>query len=59
MVGATRSVGIARQIARIVHRDQLDKAGRPYFDHVERVDLAAGREPSTDQHRHVALWDLS
>jgi len=22
-----------------------------------RTDLAAGREPSTDQHRHHALWD--
>jgi hypothetical protein len=22
-----------------------------------RVDLAAGREPNTDQHRHEALWD--
>lgn len=22
-----------------------------------RIDLAAGREPSTTQHRHSALWD--
>lgn len=22
-----------------------------------RADLAAGREPSTNQHRHSALWD--
>ncbi len=30
-------MNIAEQIARIAHRGQLDKAGRPYIEHVIRV----------------------
>lgn len=28
---------IAEQIARCMHRDQVDKSGRPYVEHLERV----------------------
>lgn len=33
----SRTVADAEAVARIVHQGQVDKAGRPYIEHVERV----------------------
>jgi hypothetical protein len=34
---AERLMSVPEQVARLAHRGQVDKAGRPYIEHVERV----------------------
>ena len=46
MTGARTSIE-ARILARLEHRGQVDKAGRPYAGHLERVAAAAGRRAAS------------
>ena len=46
-------MNIAEQIARIAHRGQVDKAGKPYIEHVARVvSRVAGDEVAEAQLAH-------
>lgn len=38
----------ARDIARRAHADQVDKAGRPYIEHVARVAAAVSDDPEAE-----------
>lgn len=41
-------VALARALATLAHAHQVDKAGRPYIEHVARVAAAVADDPATE-----------
>lgn len=49
-------VGKARTLAEIAHAGQLDKAGRPYVEHLARVALAVADHPTSPGLLQAVAW---